>query len=194
MSIPNVITVSRIYLTFVFAAFAQGSGLGAYLWAAIIFTVAAFSDWADGYLARKWNMTSTFGKLMDPIADKGLTLTAFFIFAFQGLFPLALVMLVAAREILITTSRIHMMTRGQVIPAEKAGKVKTVMQMTTISLALLFRLLAVWPLSAELMKNYEFVWRGGLNFLMIIVAILTVWSGAVYWRNLNQNSPGKDKS
>jgi len=191
MNIPNIVTISRIYLTFVFATVAQSASASAASWALGIFALAAFSDWLDGYLARKMNMASAFGKLMDPIADKALTLTAFFIFAFEGLFPLVLVMLVAAREILITTSRIHMMTRGQVIPAEQAGKIKTVMQMVTISLALVLRLLAAWPPSAGWMKDNEIVWRGGLNVLMIIVVILTVWSGAVYWRNLAGNSQGK---
>ena len=187
MNIPNVLTLSRIFLTFVFASFAQGEGAGAMTLAIMVFLAAVLTDWADGYCARKLNLTSTFGKIMDPIADKALVLTAFFILAYADLWSLWLVYPVAAREILVTASRIHALTRGQVIPAEKAGKIKTVFQMTTIFAALICQDLAAWGVTGDAMRNYEFFWRPGLNVLMIIATILTIWSGALYWRNLNNS-------
>ncbi len=186
MNIPNILTVSRFFLTVVFASFAQGSGLGAALLAILVFTVASLTDWADGYWARKYDLTTAFGKLMDPVADKVLVLTAFFIFAYEGLWSLWLVYFIAAREMLVTSSRIHAMTRGQVIPAEKAGKMKTVFQMVTISAALICRFLRLWDATGEWMNNYEIIWRAGLDLLMIIATILTLWSGAVYWRSLDK--------
>ncbi|NTV29785.1 MAG: CDP-diacylglycerol--glycerol-3-phosphate 3-phosphatidyltransferase [Candidatus Omnitrophica bacterium] len=186
MNIPNILTVSRFFLTVVFASFAQGSGTGAAVLAVLVFTCAALTDWADGYLARKYDISTAFGKLMDPIADKALVLSAFFIFAYAGLWSLWLVYMIAAREILVTASRIQAMTRGQVIPAEKAGKIKTIFQMGTISAALVCRVLVIWSATAGFMKNYEILWRAGLDLLMIIATILTIWSGAVYWRNLDK--------
>ena len=188
MNIPNILTLSRIFLTFVFASFAQGQGFGAMALALVVFALAALTDWADGYWARKHDMTSAFGKIMDPIADKALILTAFFILAYADLWSLWLVYPIAAREILVTSSRIHALTRGQIIPAEKAGKIKTIFQMITIFAGLSCLVLTAWDLTEDIMRNYEIFWQAGLNLLMIIATVLTLWSGALYWRNLNNSN------
>ena len=178
MNLPNILTLSRIFLTCLFIIFAQQGEPGA--WGALVFFVLAVAtDFADGYIARKYDLITPFGKLMDPVADKFLTLAAFFMLAFEGLVPLWMVLVIAVREILVTASRLQCMTRGQVIPAEQTGKIKTVVQMTTIIVALLYR--AVGEGAENLLGFY---WQGAIILLIIFSVILTVWSGLEYFRNL----------
>jgi CDP-diacylglycerol--glycerol-3-phosphate 3-phosphatidyltransferase len=178
MNLPNILTLSRVFLTCLFIISAQQGASGAW-WALLFFLLAVVTDFADGYIARKYDLITPFGKLMDPVADKFLTLAAFFMLAFEGLIPLWMVMVIAVREILVTASRIHCMTRGQVIPAEETGKIKTVVQMITIVLALLYR--ACGSPSENLLGFY---WQGTTILFIIFSVILTVWSGVEYFRNL----------
>ena len=173
MNLPNILTLSRVFLTCLFIIFAQQGAPGA--WGALLFFVlAVITDFADGYIARKYDLITPFGKFMDPVADKFLILSAFFMLAFEGL-----VLVIAVREILVTASRVQFMTRGQVIPAEQTGKIKTVVQMTTIVLALLYRCLDV---ASENLLG--FCWQGAVILFIIFSVILTVWSGIEYFRNL----------
>ena len=178
MNLPNILTLSRVFLTCLFIICAQQGVAGA--WGALLFFVlAVITDFADGYIARKYDLITPFGKLMDPVADKFLTLSAFFILAFEGLFPLWMVLVIAVREILGTATRIQCMTRGQVIPAEQTGKIKTVVQMTTIIVALLY-----YCLGGATENLLGFYWQGTVILLIIFSVILTVWSGVEYFRNL----------
>ncbi|MBF0485775.1 MAG: CDP-diacylglycerol--glycerol-3-phosphate 3-phosphatidyltransferase [Candidatus Omnitrophica bacterium] len=181
MNVPNMLTLSRFFLTCLFVILAQTPGWKGAGLLLFVFAIASLTDWADGFMARKYNLSTTFGQIMDPIADKFLTLAAFFIFAFEGTIALWMVVLVAAREMVVTASRIHAMTRGQVIPAEKSGKIKTVFQMTTIIVILLYRVLATAPLTKAMVTNYEIHWQIFVNLLMIIVVALTVVSGIGYF-------------
>jgi CDP-diacylglycerol--glycerol-3-phosphate 3-phosphatidyltransferase len=178
MNLPNILTLSRVFLTCLFIIFAQQGVSGAW-WAVMFFLLAVVTDFADGYIARKYDLITSFGKFMDPVADKFLILAAFFILAFEGLVPLWIVLVIAVREILVTASRIHAMTRGQVIPAEQIGKIKTVVQMITIVLALFYR--AAGTASENLLG---FCWQGAIILFIIFSVILTVWSGIDYFRNL----------
>ena len=90
-----------------------------------------------------------------------------------------MVLVIAVREILVTASRIQCMTRGQVIPAEQTGKIKTVVQMTTIIVALLY-----YCLGGATENLLGFYWQGTVILLIIFSVILTVWSGVEYFRNL----------
>lgn len=178
MNLPNILTLSRFFLTCIFIILAQQGEEGA--WGALFFFVlAVITDFADGYIARKYDIITPFGKLMDPVADKFLTLAAFFMLAFEGLVPLWAVLVIAVREIIVTASRIQCMTRGQVLPAEQIGKIKTVVQMITIILALLYR--CVGEPSENL---WGFCWQGAVFLFIIFSVILTVWSGIEYFRNL----------
>lgn len=190
MSWPNALTVARIFLTFGFVAFALQKTLGGYWLAAILFAGGAVTDYLDGYLARKYNLHSDFGKIMDPIADKFLTLSAFFIFMQLKLIPGWMFYLVAAREILVTASRLSLMNKGQVLPAEKSGKVKTVIQMVTILIGMSILIInasrhpfgSFWYQQSTL--AFESVLIQGS---MLLVAGLTTYSGLKYfWNNQRQ--------
>ncbi len=102
-----------------------------------IFIVASITDYVDGYIARKYNLVTTFGKFMDPIADKLLVNTMFILFASDGLIPVLPVLLMIGRDTLVDGCRLIASNSGVVVAAGFLGKLKTVMQMLTVSLILL---------------------------------------------------------
>ena len=175
MNLPNILTVLRIVLTFVFIYFVLSPGLNAKILAAFSFILAALTDFYDGYLARKKNIITDFGKLMDPIADKFLILAAFFVFAQMHLIAVWMVVVVAAREILITGHRIIVKRKGSVIPAEKAGKIKTTAQIAVICVVLLYLILDE---ALNIPEAYFIILI--INALMVGVVLITTSSGISY--------------
>lgn len=103
----------------------------------ILFTIASITDFVDGYLARSRNMITTFGKFLDPIADKMLVNTLFIMFASQQTIPLVAVLVMIWRDTIVDALRMLLSQRGMVLAAGYFGKVKTVAQMITIILLLL---------------------------------------------------------
>ncbi len=182
--LPNILTISRIVLAAFFAMFlAQGSRIAAII-AAVIFFLASLTDYYDGYFARKQNLPSNFGAIMDPIADKFLILAAFFIFAQMGLIPLWMFFIIFAREALVTGSRLLAMRRGKVIAAEKAGKCKTVSQIVAISVILISIILQRSIATTRWTESILMFWQYGIFGLMLITVILTLYSGILYfWHN-----------
>jgi len=102
-----------------------------------IFIIASITDFLDGYIARKYNLITSFGKFIDPIADKLLVNTMFIVFAVQGVVPLVAVILMIWRDIIVDGIRMMAAAKGVVVAAGYLGKVKTVSQMLTIILVLL---------------------------------------------------------
>ena len=134
---PNVLTILRIILIpfFVLLYF---TGLPQWnIWAAIIFIAAAVTDWLDGYLARKHNQVSDFGKLWDPVADKLLVLAALLLLMDWGKVGFIAVLIIEARELIISGIRLVAASKGVVIAADMSGKLKTVLQFVAIILLLL---------------------------------------------------------
>ncbi len=130
LNLPNSLTVSRLVLTAVFViGFTLGDSVG-YGIALGAFTVAAITDFLDGYFARKLNLVTSLGKLLDPIADKVLTASAFiFLCAHEQRFcPTWVVVVILAREFLVTGLRQIAVEKGKVIAADWSGKWKTVFQ------------------------------------------------------------------
>lgn len=103
----------------------------------ILFSIASFTDFLDGYLARSRNMVTVFGKFLDPIADKLLVNTLFIIFAVQGSVPVVAVIIMIWRDTIVDAIRMLLAQRGMVMQAGYLGKVKTVAQMVAIILVLL---------------------------------------------------------
>jgi len=99
-----------------------------------IFLFASFTDWLDGYIARRLNLVTSFGKFIDPIADKLLTTTLFVLYAWQGLIPIVPVVLMVWRDIVVDGVRMICAESGQVVAAGILGKIKTGSQMATIIL------------------------------------------------------------
>ena len=184
MNLPNILTVARILLAFVFLILISMPGLKFKILAAFVFAVAALTDFYDGYYAKKHQLESDFGKFMDPVADKFLILAAFFIFTKMHIVAVWMFMLIFFREALITVFRLLIMRRGEVLAAENLGKIKTVSQITAISFIL--ALVAVQEFSYNYNIPYSLVrsFRCAIEVLMHACVILTVVSGIAYlWHN-----------
>lgn len=130
MNVPNAITLSRLGLTGIFVAGASfNSAIGNWI-ALVSFVIAAISDFLDGYLARRMNLVTPMGKLMDPLADKVLVCSAFVYLSAEGFCPVWVTVLILAREFLVTGLRQIALEAGQVLAADGLGKWKTGMQLT----------------------------------------------------------------
>ena len=171
--LPNILTLIRIPLSGLFLYLLIQPGLDSKIQALCVFIVAAITDYFDGYLARKYHLYSNFGKLMDPITDKVLTLAAFGIFAWMQLFPWWMFWVVAGREIGITMFRLWAKAKGVVLAAETAGKWKTTLQMIVIIAILVYLILVAGDWSGEL----NHVWMKGIFIGMLAVVVLTIQSG-----------------
>ena len=185
MNLPNQLTLVRIILAFVFAYFISQEGLAYTVIATLLFTLASLTDFADGYIARKYALTSDFGKLMDPIADKFLILAAFLSFVRIQIVENWMVLLILGREIVVTGLRIFALTKGKVLAAERAGKHKTVSQMVAIFVVLGF-IIFKESLSRvfQWSSSVEIWWRCGIDLLMLVTVALTLISGLSYlWNN-----------
>ena len=106
----------------------------------VLFLVASFTDFLDGFIARKYNLITTFGKFADPIADKLLVTSMFILFASKGIIPVVPVILMVARDTIVDMCRMLASTNGVVVAAGFMGKLKTVLQMVTISVILMSNL------------------------------------------------------
>ena len=130
MNIPNAITVSRLFLTAGFILFVMFESTWGHLVALILFIIAAISDFVDGWLARKMNLITPLGKLLDPLADKILVCSAFVFLTAEGLCPVWVTALIIGREFLVTGLRQIAIEAGQVLAADRLGKWKTAFQLT----------------------------------------------------------------
>jgi CDP-diacylglycerol---glycerol-3-phosphate 3-phosphatidyltransferase len=184
MTLPNTLTIFRVVLTLVFAFFLYQNGLLSKVAAAVIFTLASLTDYFDGYLAKKNNLITNFGKMMDPIADKILILTAFFIFTRMHLIALWMFVIIFVREVLITGWRLVNIRKGKVMAAERAGKYKTISQIVAISFVLIFMILKDSRLSHNWSEGMISGWHYGIHFFTLIAVVLTLFSGVHYfWNN-----------
>lgn len=185
MNLANKLTILRMLLAFVFMVCFSLNGLVAKILSLVVFTLAALTDLFDGTIARKRNMITDFGKLMDPIADKILVLSAFAAFLWMQLIKDWMFMIIISRDILVTSLRLFALNKGKVLSAGKYGKGKTVSQMVVIFLILAF------VIFKEVMKNFstwnptwETWFKQGIYYSMLIIVVLTVHSGFSYfWNN-----------
>jgi CDP-diacylglycerol--glycerol-3-phosphate 3-phosphatidyltransferase len=130
VNLPNAITVSRLFLTAAFILFVARESTWGHLTALILFIIAAASDFLDGWLARRMNLVTPLGKLLDPLADKILVCSAFVFLTAKGLCPVWITALIIGREFLVTGLRQIAIEAGQVLAADKLGKWKTGFQLT----------------------------------------------------------------
>jgi len=138
-----------------------------------LFALASFTDFLDGYLARKNHQVSTFGKFMDPIADKLLVNTLFILFAYQGLIPVVAVLVMIWRDVFVDGLRMLAAEKGKVMAAGYLGKLKTVVQMVTIMLILFSNL------------PFELYNLPVSTFLLWFSVVISITSGINYFRQLS---------
>jgi len=171
MNLPNKLATLRMILVIPFVFFlgialsTESTGLSIFMriLSFVIFAGASITDYFDGQIARKHNMVTNLGKLIDPLADKLLVISALVVLAKYSQISLWFVLIIVFRELLITGLRAIVANEGVVIAAEKLGKWKTATQMIALLLIILF------PMS--FFVN---------NILLLIPVILTVQSGVEY--------------
>jgi CDP-diacylglycerol--glycerol-3-phosphate 3-phosphatidyltransferase len=182
MNLPNRLTLGRLLLTIVFVAVMSIDAVPAKIAALIIFLVATATDYLDGEIARRQNLVTDFGKLMDPLVDKILTAAAFILLIPAGAIPAWVVIVIISREFLITGLRLLANAKGRILPAERLGKHKTAWQMITIIFFLI--LLPVRGTAAAEAVWFSWSWNFGGGILIALTTILTVYSGFAYlWKN-----------
>jgi CDP-diacylglycerol--glycerol-3-phosphate 3-phosphatidyltransferase len=179
-NLPNILTMLRIALIPVLAVLLMSPSREAAFWAAAVFAVASVTDWLDGYLARRMEIVTTFGKFLDPIADKMIVMAALVMILPYQRVPAWMVLVILGREIIITGLRGLASTEGIVIPASRLGKFKTIFQIVAI-LGLLLHYDYFWFFSVKNPYLHVNMHNMGMFYLWIAV-ILTVWSGVDYLR------------
>jgi CDP-diacylglycerol---glycerol-3-phosphate 3-phosphatidyltransferase len=188
MNLPNKLTVSRFGLTvlFLIAFFCQSVPFHLTL-ALVFFCLGGITDFLDGEIARRRKLITNFGILMDPLADKILTCSAFIAFVERGQMEAWMVIVIVARELAITGLRLLAAARHQVLAAESLGKHKTISQLTAIISILVLLAFPEWGAFGELFAwpiagQPWVIWFASIAKWLAVV--LTIFSGGTYlWRN-----------
>jgi len=184
MNLPNKLTIGRLVLTVFFVAFLSTDTHWGDVIALALFIIASLTDWLDGYLARKLNQMTNFGKLMDPLADKVLVASALICLIPLKALPAWVVIVIITREFLITGLRQLAAGQGVILPADPLGKHKTAWQLITILFFLI--LLAASDCFGDQSCWLGFFWVQVGPCLIAITVILTIYSGLAYlWKNRN---------
>jgi CDP-diacylglycerol---glycerol-3-phosphate 3-phosphatidyltransferase len=165
LNLPNVLTVLRIMLVPVLVVALLGNTPSGDVLAAVVFALASLTDFVDGYLARSRDSITTFGKLMDPLADKLLIVGALLCLVSLQRLEGWVAMVIIARELAVTMLRVNAGQSGVVIPASMFGKVKTCVQIAAIL--------------AVIAVHGSPLWVSLLVYLMVAVTVL---SGLDYFR------------
>jgi len=190
MNLPNKLTVSRFVLTILFlAAMFSRSPINDTL-ALVLFCMASLTDYFDGKIARERKLVTNFGKLMDPLADKILTCSAFIALVERAQFKdwtgvkveAWMVVIIVGRELAITGLRLLAASKNLVLSAEGYGKHKTISQITAIIALLVMEAYGEWGRWAEVALK---PWVPGFaKAALWVTVVLTFTSGALYlWRN-----------
>lgn len=173
MNLPNKITIFRMFIAPIFLAVYLAGIPHRFLLSALIFALGAITDALDGRIARKNNIVTNFGKLLDPIADKMLVTAGLLAFMKDGLCSIWIVMIILTRDFAVTSVRMIAASQNVVIPANIGGKIKTVMQMVSFIAVMLL---------CELTNVYKLGLNMGLisNILLGVTAAVAVVSGLIY--------------
>lgn len=168
MNISNRLTLARVFMIPVFMLLMQ---IEPNLAAAIVFAIASFTDFLDGYLARKRNEVTTLGKFLDPLADKLLTMAAFLYLLHAHVLPTWAIVIILGRETAVTGLRVLAAKDGLVMAASIWGKIKTLTQMVSLVM-----LLIAWGTTTP-------VWFGVVAMVIFYVSLLAaVFSGYDYFK------------
>lgn len=192
MNLPNKLTILRIIMSIIIIILLlmpfQMAGIefpqlfineklvvdSKYLIAGIIFVLASLTDFLDGFIARKYNLVTDFGKLLDAIADKVLVNSVLIILASQGFIHPIIPVVIIIRDSIVNSIKMLAASKGKVVAAIKSGKIKTICLMVGVSLTLFYNL------------PFELFNLRVADFLLFVAAILSIISGIQYY-NLNKH-------
>ncbi|MBO5448750.1 MAG: CDP-diacylglycerol--glycerol-3-phosphate 3-phosphatidyltransferase [Ruminococcus sp.] len=176
MNLPNKLTVLRVALIPFFMLFVLLFKIPYHMvWALVVFALASITDFLDGNIARKNNLVTTFGKFLDPLADKLLVMTALICFAFERWIDPVSVIIILSREFMVTGLRLVVAGEGVVVAAGIWGKLKTAF--TMIALIAIMALQIFFPAPKGQPDFNMFIAN---EVLIWIAVILTVISGGIY--------------
>ena len=167
MTLASKITLVRVafiplYMVFMYLS---GGTTGVWMWASLaVFIIASLTDFVDGQIARKYNQVSDFGKFLDPLADKLLTIAAMTMFCEWGVMPAWALMLVLTREFAVTGLRLVAVGKGKVIAAGWSGKVKTACTMIGLCAMMAFPTVGLLAI-----------------IVIAVIVVTTVYSGVDYF-------------
>jgi len=194
--VPNALTIGRIIVTPIFFVLLLAGGFTSQLIALALFVIAAISDYWDGKIARKYGVGSRFGQFLDPLADKVLVLGAFVAFLFLPPDSLGRVLkepwwwiavaVIALRDLAVTLLRVWAERAGFSIQTRYAAKVKTAVQLTFLIAVQVFLVASKltrfegWPAEVGRFAGAA-LYSPATSILLIITALLTVWTGALYF-------------
>lgn len=167
MTTASKITLVRVFMIpiLMFTLYMSGGDGGFWMWMSLLlFVIASLTDFIDGQIARKCNQVSDFGKFLDPLADKLLTIAVLTIFCEWGWLPAWALMIVLTREFAVTGLRLVAVGKGTVIAAAKSGKIKTASTMVGLSALMIFT------------HNIFLFW-----LVTAVILLTTVYSGVEYF-------------
>ena len=189
MNLPNQLTIGRLFLTALFVAvmsipdqLLKSVHLLDYriTIASLFFLIASLTDFLDGYIARKLNLVTDFGKLMDPLVDKILTSAVFIILSKEDMIPAWITITIISREFLVTGLRLLASNQGKVLSADSLGKWKTTSQIIVASY-----FLTILGSNEPILKYLKFINQPMIGDLLIIICTtITIISG---WSYLSKN-------
>ena len=196
MNLPNKLTLLRVILVPVFMIFYLcnfGLGSWSYLIAALIYIVAACTDFLDGHIARKYGLVTNLGKFLDPVADKVMVMASLLCLCYgnansvYGILLTFATAIVILRELAVTSMRLVAASAdGSVIAAAILGKIKTVIQMSFVSIAILEPFLV----SVVGVAAFAVALHGVLYVLLAGMVVMTIWSGmdylVKYWKYIKE--------
>lgn len=182
MVLPNQLTILRIILTPVFLVLFLSGVPWLIQLSYVVFIIAAITDWYDGWLARKFNYITEWGKFMDPLADKILTSTAFIAFVLVGVLQLWMVLLIVIRDFIITLLRVYADYRKVTFTTSRTAQVKTFLQMFFLYyLLMVYTLNTFEKLNIAYKSLFEFFLNPtGIYFAMLFITLFTVITGVTY--------------
>ena len=195
MNTPNKLTVLRICLVPFFIIFLLTDfTVHKFIIAALIFGIASITDHFDGKIAREKNLITDFGKFADPLADKILVMSAFMCFVELGFIGSVVVIIMIAREFIVTSVRLVAVDKGKVIAANNWGKIKTISQILSVIVILILQYLLelvatnIIPIgffgSGVKIEDLSLIFNIIGNIFIWISAIFTIVSGIIYvWNN-----------
>ena len=188
MNLPNQLTVARFFLTIIFVAALSSEWRFGYTMGLVLFIAAGVTDYFDGAIARRRNLVTDFGKLMDPLADKIMIAAAFICLVPLHAFPAWAAIVIISREFLITGLRLLAASKGVVLPSERLGKHKTAWQIVTVIYFLVLLALEEWEragvIPATWLTPWPQAWLYGGHTLLCLALALTLYSGFGYlWKH-----------
>ncbi|MGH1362012.1 MAG: CDP-diacylglycerol--glycerol-3-phosphate 3-phosphatidyltransferase [Calditrichia bacterium] len=179
LTIPNQLTLLRILLTPVFISLILSDIPKTQLAGSIVFLIAAFTDWYDGWHARKFGVITRWGQFMDPLADKILVASAFIVYAMLGYVFWWMIVIIIIRDFVITAVRIYALAIGSPVITHILAKWKTALQMFTIMLILAY--INARNFFWQSTTPYQADYFDPIGLCMSLITLLTLISGAIYF-------------